>query len=302
MITAYFDDSGTHSEDGLLVIAGLWGLQNQWEYLEQEWRKVLAEPCPGRGPLDRFHMAHCQISSEKSQFRGWRRVETDYVTRRFTDIISKSSVYGYCVGVSQKDWDENIQGRKRRYQGDAEHYAAAKCMIMIQAMTSNLMRHESQLIFMFDPRIERAKLYEGLFAFLKDNDDRERKNILRPFHTQLHSFSFGSSKENVPLQAADIVAWEMYQSMSDAISGQNDRPIRDNLKRLIRTKRIFAEFADAKTLREAGTFDFDDKFYDEAPAWFDKFWPADGFQKKSRPAPRERSLACQVQNRIRERR
>jgi hypothetical protein len=44
MVFAYFDDSGTHSQSDIVLMAGVFGYVNQWEYFSELWAQKLADP------------------------------------------------------------------------------------------------------------------------------------------------------------------------------------------------------------------------------------------------------------------
>jgi hypothetical protein len=76
MLRAYFDDSGTHGAD-IVLLAGVLGTEWQHRSLERMWQKLIDSPLDGqKSRLSRFHMAECQ--SSHNEFAGWSRTETDY--------------------------------------------------------------------------------------------------------------------------------------------------------------------------------------------------------------------------------
>jgi hypothetical protein len=60
MLTAYFDDSGSHAGSDVVVWNGLFGNQYQWKLFDELWAAKLGAPSPGKNSLRRFHMYDCQ--------------------------------------------------------------------------------------------------------------------------------------------------------------------------------------------------------------------------------------------------
>src|SRR4051812_31859039 len=60
MISAYFDDSGTHTTSEVVVVAGILATEGRLTLLERGWKRELEKPIEGRkGSLKRFHMTDC---------------------------------------------------------------------------------------------------------------------------------------------------------------------------------------------------------------------------------------------------
>ena len=77
MLTAYFDDSGTHLNSDLVLWYGVFGNSFQWAHFDDLWAAKLKEPSPGKPALSRFHMAQCQAAD--AEFAGWSRTATDFL-------------------------------------------------------------------------------------------------------------------------------------------------------------------------------------------------------------------------------
>jgi hypothetical protein len=133
MITAYFDDSGTHQggkwgPSQIVAVAGIMGTESELMSLEGLWSEHLDAPLCGRKPrLKRFHMYECQNSV--GEFEGWKRVETDYFCHQLAETIAKSGVTGYGCACSRKDWDELVVGNARLALGDAEGQCVRNCFL-----------------------------------------------------------------------------------------------------------------------------------------------------------------------------
>ncbi len=66
MLQCYLDDSGTHGGAPVVVWGGVIGSVDQFGRLEDQWKRLLREPLPGKLPLKSFHLSHCCGSSESS--------------------------------------------------------------------------------------------------------------------------------------------------------------------------------------------------------------------------------------------
>jgi hypothetical protein len=66
----------------------------------------------------------------------------------------------------------------------------------------------------------------------------------------LDSLTFGSSKDMLPLQAADLFTWEVYQHGRDIMASRAEagKPIRSGLRKLARSGRMVSQFADYSSI------------------------------------------------------
>ncbi len=167
--------------------------------LDGLWKEHLDRPLCGRKePIAKSHMYDCYNST--GEFRGWKRTETDFFRHQLREAIIKSRVSAYCIGCVRKDWDDLMQGDMRGPHGDAEGFAIRHCFVKaIKWATENS----------FDPDI----------SFIFDDTGRLEREVRTVFHAfkvstaspNVVGLSLLSSREFLPLQAADLIAWEYYR-------------------------------------------------------------------------------------------
>jgi hypothetical protein len=235
MLHAFFDDSGTHSGSDIVLMAGVFGHPNQWDYFSDLWAKKLADPCPGKPPLTRFHMAHCQAGD--GEFSGWNRTETDYLVHELGTIILNVGIFGFGGAIARKHYNELIIGDLRRSSGDAETMCIINSFVKVITWAKEFAPgHSLALVFEDRPQKKRdiQKIYDVYRGFT-DGPETSDSNIA--------SVSFASSKKILPLQAADLFAWEIYQDSLDSLAGrrESEGPRRKQLLRLMKGGRLRVE-------------------------------------------------------------
>ena len=92
MISAYFDDSGSHDDSRIIVYGGLIGTEDQWNSFLDKWEAKLAGPLPGKVPLSQFHASRC-LSRGKG-FEDYTRDEAERLVRDLAKIVSDSDLSG----------------------------------------------------------------------------------------------------------------------------------------------------------------------------------------------------------------
>lgn len=222
MITAYFDDSGTHESSGIVLVAGIYGTDTQLLQLDAGWGALLSDPmCGYRPPLCRFHMYDCYNSL--GEFSGWSRTESDFLVHRLQTEIINSGVLAYGIAVPRNEWDEMIKGYLRPTLGGPEGFCIRNCLLIpIQWALSE--QGDRDVAFVFDNR-PRGVMIDAQAVF-----DAFHVAIGRPEDATI---TFASSKKVRPLQAADLIAWEVYTHAINFYETGNPVMKRDQLRRLV---------------------------------------------------------------------
>lgn len=232
MMSAYFDDSGTHRGSAVIVTAGLVGTVDQWAALEKAWAVELSAPiCGLKDPIPYFHMTECQAS--RGHFRGWNRTETDYFCKRLQDIILDACLYGYGFGCEVSQWDALIKGDIRDIIGNAEHYSIRNCFVRSVGWAQNQSPPPDDMTFVFDDRPQIKRDTDIVYDVFK------RQAEPPPDITGL---AYLSAQKTIPLQAADIIAWEFYQAARSVLLRENSR--RPQFDRFVSKMRFDTQIAD----------------------------------------------------------
>jgi hypothetical protein len=223
MLTAYFDDTGTHTggkwgPSRIVAVAGLFGTEGNLRGLEREWRKRLDRPLCGRKPpLKRFHMYDCQNSL--GEFTGWSRTETDYFSHQLGTVIAESGVAGYGMACSRRDWEELVVGNVLAIMGDPEGLCIRNCFLKAVEWAQNN-TFDPEMTFVFDD-------FDG-----RPTRQRDNRVVLDIFQRwaapppEIVGMTFLNSLNVLPLQAADYVAWEFYQHAKDILDSDIRPPQR----------------------------------------------------------------------------
>lgn len=196
MLEFYMDDSGTHDGSRVVVWGGVVGYAEHMNGLESQWKARLANPCEGKPPIKAFHSSH--LAAGKGEFSGYSRAEIEATRINFRQIILDAGVTVLSFGISVDDWDEIVTGRARAVLGSAER------LILGQAVRAGC---ESA-------RVEGQPIS---FQFDKGRWSSDLGSIIRPAieaaEIDSDSVSYGCSpvKDNMALQAADLVAHATYQ-------------------------------------------------------------------------------------------
>jgi Protein of unknown function (DUF3800) len=240
MVRGYFDDSGSHTSSDIVVMAGLFGYSNQWDYLSKLWAKKIADPCPGKLPLPRFHMAACQAGDE--EFLGWKRIECDFLVDELIEIIHKVGVYGFGCAMPRKHYDALITGEQRRASGNAETICIINCFVKLIEFAKYI-TPDKEIAFIFDDRPQQKRNVQRICEVYQS---AKQEGV------EIVSATFASSKKILPLQAADLLAWEIYQDSLDSLAGRTEKegPRRRQLRKLIEPGRVRVEFCSPENVRK----------------------------------------------------
>src|ERR1700682_4560967 len=235
---AFFDqsDGGTPRH---FVISGYVGRPGEWRKFERQWRNALAK--------DRFPFIHwADLEGGYGDVFGHlhgNREAIETVHRRYIKILNAYRIHGFCAGIDLdtiKAFMPRLTGYIHKKYDDVYFYAfqLAVGRVIIYLKHLGFLKPSEKIAFIFD----RPKQFKGRAHALYDRmkDGQYYRGYLGPL-------AFEDKTEFLPIQAADVIAWE---SMHDCCNPEERR--RWQMKELMRRRvhqfkfeaKDFARFAE----------------------------------------------------------
>jgi len=253
MLHAYMDDSGSHDGSHACVIGGYFGGENRWKEFERRWKRVL-----DRNAIQEFH-AHVfwRRSSNGEgvgEYRGWTRKRLSNFLDGLLRTIEETEIYPFASGVLLSDWKQLTLREKKIVCGgvppDLAQASANPMFLPFQYVIARMLVH-------CNPSI-------ALHLFF--DEDKQSKPWAEICHSRLRGIlkldipeiaykmdglTFADSRRALPLQAADLLAYEAYRYCKNA-KGDQFFPVGVTYRRALRRMKSRDDFwlFDLPRLRE----------------------------------------------------
>ncbi len=220
--TMYFDDSGTSPKNTVAVAAGWISRVSYWIPFEKKWEqagKVRGEE------FECMHMAEFVFGQKDSGFENWDLPKKKRVAGRLRALIKKFAFKGFALGLSKADYNAVVPAALRAQDGYKDHYTYAirrvLGMIDVWRREQNLTAYPIEYVFdWLERRDEKRKEIESVF----DRAAGEHEAFVR-YGLRVDGVHFKKKEDVKSLQAADMLAWLMYQWVLNEQEGKKINPI-----------------------------------------------------------------------------
>jgi len=200
LLRAYFDESGTHGEAAVTVIAGFVGTKKAWEGVESGWAGELALYAD-RG-VKTFHMA--DLLAQSGEFARIDRPHLNGILTQLSKLLGSSGLSPICSSVVNEDWDAVV----------SEPAFLARFPKPFDLCFEDVVRQ----LWIWAARNTRSELVAPMFAYQNEYHQRMGE-IGRLYGSQdwyrkvLGPIAFDFPDRVIPLQAADFLAHQMNWSL-----------------------------------------------------------------------------------------
>lgn len=225
IISAYLDETGD-ADDPAQFVAGMGGLigdEDNWLAFERKWKKALVK---AKVPLYKdasepyFHMREFVFRNET--FKSWKgqNIKCDKLYDKLLRIIESSGLVPFGSMMPLQAW----RGLSKKQQGhfiSPYYFSAQDCAWMIASIEPNS-PDKGQIAVIFSDKQKVKQNVRALFDVLRDNDKMLRERIYDPNFLPMRKFA--------PLQAADVIAYQLNQEQKRRLYAPDQPQAKDYLR------------------------------------------------------------------------
>lgn len=192
MLVGYFDESGTSANQGVGLYAGMIADSLLWSRIEVRWRKKLAEY-----GLSQYHAVDCE--NRQGEFAHLNRGVRDSLTNFFSKLVAEVS--GQIIGqtVVHKDWQHIVPSHIKAHFGNDPLYLSAVVSMQVVSMWSENYVGGEPVAMVFADHQKHSAVLAQIHAELSQHPD----------WPGLGSITFMQPERAIPLQAADLICYEL---------------------------------------------------------------------------------------------
>jgi hypothetical protein len=218
MFTGYIDESGS-TESQLFTLSCLVGWGGEWFWFEQAWINLLEKKnkllaAQGRKELSRYHAADC--SSSLDEFADWTKDEQKEFTAEIVNIFRRHALIVASYTINLKELEQEIPEAKSDPRGFAYVLLLRHLMIEVgQRITTRKEFSNDHIALIHDRCDYNAALLQTFNQMKADTTFR-----YRDYFSTITPMSW---EDCIPLQAADLLAYENFKEAESKNTKRNRR-------------------------------------------------------------------------------
>ncbi|MEO9461696.1 MAG: DUF3800 domain-containing protein [Marinomonas sp.] len=192
VLNAYFDESGTHDEANILVVAGYLFDSQQAYRFDRDWSKFLKKE-----GVPFAHMT--DLANGNGHYKDVSDTQRVVHGRTLIENIKKRSRVGFAVAVDKKHYDERIDVAGLP---TAATFCSLVCMEMVGEWLGSK-GHSKQVAYVFEAGGPSQSEFSHVMDLICAGPHKESRYAYG-------SHAFAPKTSASPLQAADMLAWQLH--------------------------------------------------------------------------------------------
>lgn len=212
MLFEFLDDSGTHDDSRMIVLAGFIGEYTEWEAIDREWKRTLdKKEWPSR--VKRFHSWDC-VHGDK-EFERWRFADRLALYGELATLVTKYDILGMSSAVLPESFSRLPQWAQKKFVGSRnlafEHF-------LQQSVSWCRKRYGSKEQIGVIADTEGPQIAEAALEVFRRYETSEM------WGDALAGMGHASSLKFTPLQAADLLAYATYRYLMEKHYPEDELP------------------------------------------------------------------------------
>jgi hypothetical protein len=187
LIQVFFDESGTHEPSEVIISGVAWAAEETWRRWTFDWQVQ-------KQPIKVYHAVDCH--NRDGEFAGWGRAKRDGYVKGLLPVVARHEIEGRIAGFHRQVLEREMRSRPdvRHWMGDP--YLTAFAFALRRTWDVLAARGHREIMFVHEVNEYREAIREH-FELQK-----------RKHPNSLAMLRFGGKADFVPLQCADILAYE----------------------------------------------------------------------------------------------
>lgn len=197
VMKAFIDDSGSGSDSPWYVLAGYVGTVEAWDLFGATWLEVLNGP----PKLEYFKASEAESLRPDGQWAGVTKEQRNTRLNALIDVIGKFATRAFYVRTMQKDYDEIIKPYVPPRWDNAYFFLFIGCI----AAATSLEKYTgagNPIDFVFDTADKKRIVNPSLLLY-------DQVSSISQFSGRITNVHYEDEKIFLPLQAADLLAWQI---------------------------------------------------------------------------------------------
>lgn len=231
MVLDFFCDESYN--DKVFTFGGFMASEHEWSKLENKWKRRVK-----KAGVSRFHAA--ELNGYKKEFAGWKGTNRsrDFVVP-LLNIIKHRKMMGFSFAMLLKDYDEYTSAVAKDKLG-TPYLCCFKHCIAMAAQAMNGMPPEDKFSVIIDTNSQENAAMD-LFYTIKNSPSI-------PYRHRLATCVPGSWEEYIPLQPADMIAYDTFKLLDDT-HFQGKKAWRKSLEALFSSTPLFGRYFDKESFQ-----------------------------------------------------
>ena len=206
-LQAFIDDSATEPASGRLFMAGYINTVEKWAKFSDDWDAALK-----RHPSIKYFTMK-EAYPVRGQFRGWSDPKRDMKIAELSEVIRRYKPDSFHFSINRAAYLSEVKPVAPR--GINTHYVATFGIVSLVTKYLEGLNFEGKVDFIFDEQSGVSADIHFFFEHIAKNLSKAQRAMIARVP------QFGSDKDYLPLQAADMLAWHQRRQheCGDALDG-----------------------------------------------------------------------------------